>query len=87
MTPGPMEFRGPIKRPNGLLEPIKMTLTNQFVKDRRLFLGEEHIKIRTKLRHFALRPFFFRRSHESSEKVGPFIYSVLDHTNPKLHVI
>ena len=87
MTPGPMEFRGPIRRLNGLLGPIKMTLTNQFVKDRRLFWGGRSHENLDKVGPFCLGTFFFRLSHENSEKVGPFTFSVLDHTNPKLHVI
>ena len=37
MTLGPMEFRGPSRGPMGFIGPIEMTLTNQFVEDRRPF--------------------------------------------------
>ena len=41
MTPGPMDFRGPIMGPVGFRGPsrgpIEMTLRNQYVEDRRTF--------------------------------------------------
>ena len=70
LTPGPMEFRGPmglrgpIREPNGHLGPIKMTLTNQFVEDRRLFLGRSH-ENPEKIGPFCIEDFFFQRSHEN----------------------
>ena len=54
MTPGPMGFRGPIRRPRGFIKPIEITLTNQFVEDRRPFFFGDHIKIRGKECHFSL---------------------------------
>ena len=56
---GPMGLRGPIRGHNGLIGPIEMKLTNQF--------AEDHIKIRRKLGHFALKTFFFEITSKSGE--------------------
>ena len=76
MTPGPMEFRGPIRRPNGLLGPIKMTLTNQFVKDRRLFWGGRSHENLDKVGPFCLGTFFFGNHMKILRKLGhlPFLF-------------
>ena len=42
MTPGPIEFRGPIRGPMDFRGLMEMTLTNQFVEHRRSFFLRFH---------------------------------------------
>ena len=62
MTPKPMGFRRPNKGPMGLIEPIEMTLTNQFVEDRRPFFLRSH-KNSEKIEPFHLEDLFFFGDH------------------------
>ena len=87
MTPGPMGFRGPFKEPMGLKGPINglntayRNDTDNTVYGRSktfsfFFFFGDHLKIRRKLYHFALKTFFVWRSH-----------AVLDWTKPELRYI
>ena len=93
MTPGPMDFRGPItgpvgfrgpsRGPIGFRGPIKMTLRNQYVKNRRPFFFEITSKSQENW-HFSLKTFFFWKSHQNPDKTMAFSPSVLEFTKPKM---
>ena len=69
MTPGPMDFRGPI------MGPIEMTLRNQHVEDQRPFFVSFFWRSHEnpeKTVAFFLEELFFLRSHLNADKTVAF---------------
>ena len=87
MTPGTVDFRGPIV----FRGPLEGPSTSWNDTDKSVcgpwkifffFFFGDHIKIWRKLRHFALKNFFFSflRSHQNAEKIVSFSSFILEHT-------
>ena len=83
MTPGPMDFRGPIMGPVGFRGPSRMTLRNQYVQDRRpFFLWRSH-ENPEKTAAFFLEDIFFEDRIKIQRQLA-FSPSVLEYTKPEM---